>query len=106
MQAVALGWSGRPDPDLNIYDFLASTGSQNYSHYSNPQVDRLLIDARREMDQSKRKAIYDRIMKIVHEDVPYVYLYNEHDVSGLSKNVQGFQYIPDGLIRTAELSKK
>jgi peptide/nickel transport system substrate-binding protein len=106
MQAVALGWSGRPDPDLNIYDFLASTGSQNYSHYSNPQVDRLLSDARREMDQSKRKAIYDRIMKIVHEDVPYVYLYNEHDVFGLSKNVQGFQYIPDGLIRTAELSKK
>jgi peptide/nickel transport system substrate-binding protein len=106
MQAVALGWSGRPDPDLNTYDFLATVGSQNYSRYSNPEVDKLLNSARQEMDQTKRKAMYDQVMNIVHEDVPYVYLYNEHDVFGLSKDVQGFQYIPDGLIRTVELSKK
>jgi peptide/nickel transport system substrate-binding protein len=105
MEATLLGWSGRPDPDQNIYDFLVTGGSQNDSRFSNPEVDKLLNAARAEMDEGKRKAIYDEVMKIVHEEVPYIYLYHEHNVFGISKSVQGFEYVPDGLIRTAELSK-
>ncbi|MGG1662371.1 ABC transporter substrate-binding protein [Brevibacillus sp. NRS-1366] len=105
MEATILNWSGRPDPDQNIYDFLVTDGPQNYSHFSNQEVDQRLNAARMEMDEGKRKAIYDEVMKILHEEVPQIYLYHEHIVSGMSKSVQGYKYVPDGLIRTAELSK-
>jgi peptide/nickel transport system substrate-binding protein len=56
-QALALGWSGRIDPDLNIYDFMTTNGDFNDSGYSNPEVDRLLEEARTISDEGKRKKL-------------------------------------------------
>ena len=42
-----IGWSGRLDPDGNIYQFVATTGSQNDSGYSNPRLDLILNNARK-----------------------------------------------------------
>src|SRR5215213_5651113 len=67
-QALFLGWSGRIDPDLNIYDFMVTNGDFNDSGYSNPEVDRLLGEARRISDKGRRKELYDQAMKIIHED--------------------------------------
>ncbi|HEU4963593.1 MAG TPA: ABC transporter substrate-binding protein [Bacilli bacterium] len=103
--AAALGWSGRPDPDQNIFDFTVTGGHNNYSNYSNEEVDALLAEARAETDEAKRKSLYDDAMKILNDEVPYVYFYHDHNVFGLSKQVQGFTYVPDGLIRTVNLSK-
>ena len=105
-EAAQLGWSGRPDPDLNIYDFNVTGAPQNYSAYSNPAIDKVLAEARGENDQNKRKALYDEAMKILNDEVPYIYFYHDNNVFGLSKGVQGFKYVPDGLIRTVGLSKK
>lgn len=105
-QAGQLGWSGRPDPDQNIYNFFITGGSNNDANYSNPKVDELLKQARQETDEAKRKALYDQVMQILHEDVPYVYIYHSNNVFGLNANVTGFTYIPDGIIRTANLNKK
>src|SRR5207245_10589547 len=41
-EAALLGWSGRPDPDGNIYGFFVTDGGLNNSAYSNPKVDTLL----------------------------------------------------------------
>ena len=45
-QVGALGWSGRPDPDQNVYDFFITDGKNNNAGYSNPQVDEQLKAAR------------------------------------------------------------
>ena len=37
-----IGWSGRVDPDGNIFQFVATSGSQNDSGYSNPRLDLVL----------------------------------------------------------------
>ncbi|MHB1654726.1 MAG: ABC transporter substrate-binding protein, partial [Desulfitobacteriaceae bacterium] len=103
-EAATISWSGRMDPDQNIYDWFVTGGTENYSRYVNPEVDKLLNAARAEQDNGKRKDIYDKVLTIIHRDVPYVYFYHEHNVYGLSKSVQGFTYIPDGMIRTANLS--
>ena len=105
-QAGALGWSGRPDPDQNIYNFFVTGGSNNDANYSNPQVDELLKEARREGDEAKRKALYDQVMQILHEDVPYIYIYHSNNTFGLTANVTGFTYVPDGIIRTHTLNKQ
>ncbi|SDN94858.1 peptide/nickel transport system substrate-binding protein [Paenibacillus sp. yr247] len=104
-ESTQLGWSGRPDPDQNIYDFAFTGASNNYSQYSNPEVDKLLKEGRGEGTEAKRKAIYDDLMKKLNDDDEYVYLWHSNNVFGISKGVQGFTYIPDGLIRTATISK-
>lgn len=40
------GWSGRPDPDGNIFSFIHTQGGLNDGKYSNPQVDQWLQEAR------------------------------------------------------------
>ena len=106
-QALALGWSGRIDPDLNIYDFMTTGGDFNDSGYSNPEVDRLLDEARTVSDEGRRKELYDQVMEILHEDVPYVYLFHSNLTTDfvLQKNVEGFEPYPDGILRLAGVSK-
>jgi peptide/nickel transport system substrate-binding protein len=105
-EASALSWSGFQDPDQNIYDFYTSKGNLDFAKYNNPKVDTLLNDGRKTVDASQRKDMYNKVMDILHNDVPYVYLYHNYNVFGVSKAVHGFTYVQDGLIRTANLSKQ
>lgn len=104
--ASVLGWSGSPDPDQQAYDAFVTNGPRNFSQYSNPEVDKLLTQARTEADQAKRKELYDQFMAIINDEIPYIYFYHENIVFGISKSVEGFQFVPDGVIRTVNLSKK
>ena len=47
-----LGWSGRVDPDGDIYEFAASKGALNDSGYSNPRLDALIDKARETNDEA------------------------------------------------------
>ncbi len=105
-QAAALGWSGRPDPDQNIYDFFVTKGAQNDSGFSNPKVDELLQAARTENDAAKRKADYDQALQILHDEVPFTFLYHQNNVFGMSSKISGYTYVPDGIIRTVAMDKK
>lgn len=105
-QALFLGWSGRVDPDQNIYDFMVTDGDDNDSGYSNEEVDRLLNEARRISDEGERKELYDQAMEIIHEEAPYVYLYHQNNDFALQSNVEGFEAYPDGILRPIPLSKQ
>jgi peptide/nickel transport system substrate-binding protein len=105
-QAAALGWSGRPDPDQNIYDFFVTDGAQNDSAFSDPQVDQLLKAARQESDPAKRKASYDQVMQTLHDQVPFVFLYHANVVLGMSSKLTGYTFVPDGIIRTVAFDKQ
>ena len=52
------------------------------------------------------KAAYDQVMQILHDEVPYVYLYHTNNVFAMRANVSGFTYVPDGIIRAANMSKQ
>ena len=107
-EAMLLGWSGRIDPDLNIYNFTVTDGDFNASGYSNPEVDRLLGEARTASDRVQRKQLYDQVMEILHEEVPYVYLYHSNLTTdfAMQPTVKGFEPYPDGILRLAGVSKQ
>ena len=50
-ETYLVAWSGRVDPDGNIWTFSHSGGGQNDGKYSNPEVDRLLDEARAVTDR-------------------------------------------------------
>ena len=107
-EALALGWSGRIDPDLNIYDFVTTNGDFNDSGYGNPKVDRLLNEARTISDEGRRKDLYTQAMEILHEDVPYVYTYHSNTTTdfAMHPSVKGFTAYPDGILRLADVDKQ
>jgi peptide/nickel transport system substrate-binding protein len=95
----AVGWSGRVDPDGNIYGFVATPGTLNDSGYSNPKLDYILNSARKSVTQKSRTTLYTAAMKIIHRDRPLIYLYHPVNYYGVSSKVAGIQVYGDGLIR-------
>ncbi|CAD5300004.1 Peptide/nickel transport system substrate-binding protein [Bosea sp. 62] len=104
-QMSRIGWSGRIDPDGNIHPFVTSKGNQNDGKYSNAEVDRLLDEARTIYDVAERKKRYDAAQKILQDELPIVYLYNQTVFFALRSNIQGFVINPDGMIRLSGLKR-
>ncbi len=99
-EAYLIAWSGRADPDGNIYTFLNSRAPNNDGRYSNPDVDRLLDAARLESDVAKRRDIYARIMEIaVRQDRARIYLWHRRNIVAHTARLTGFAPVADGLIR-------
>lgn len=103
-QAYLIGWSGRSDPDGNMWQFLHTTGTFNYGHYANADVDKWLDDARLVTDIDARKADYHKVWVQERADMPLVYLWAPKNIVGMRKEVEGFTQVPDGLIRLQGVS--
>jgi peptide/nickel transport system substrate-binding protein len=46
-----------------------------------------------------RRAIYAEVWKLEREDMPDIYLWSAKNIVGISKTLQGFRQVPDGIIR-------
>jgi peptide/nickel transport system substrate-binding protein len=98
-EAAIAYWSGRIDPDGNMYTFLHTGGPLNEGHYSNPTVDTLLDRARQTQDVAMRRGIYEKVWALEAQDLPVTYLWTWKNIAGMSAKLQGFTPNPDGLIR-------
>jgi peptide/nickel transport system substrate-binding protein len=96
-------WSGRIDPDGNMYAFLHTGSPLNEGHYSNPALDALLDQARQVTDVAARRDLYAKVWTIEARDLPITYLWTWKNIAGMSAKLQGFVPIPDGLIRVQGL---
>ncbi len=105
-QAFLIGWSGRIDPDGNAYVFLHSNAPQNDGGYSNPEADKALEDARLITDAAQRKAIYEKLTKVVLNDEPLIYLYHRKLLIAHTTRLEGYKQMPDGLVRVIGLKLK
>ena len=100
-QAYIGNWSGRADPDPTLYTFFGSDGGQNVNGYKNPELDKILIDARRTSDEAQRKQLYDKATGIYLTDLPTIPLYHPNWFYGARASVEGINIYPDGILRLA-----
>src|SRR3546814_2223274 len=56
-EAYILAWSGRPDPDGNLYSFYACKAPLNYPGTCNPALDEALKDSRSEEHTSELQSL-------------------------------------------------
>jgi len=105
-QAFMLAWSGRVDPDGNSFVFLKSNAPQNYSAWSNAEADKALDDARLVTDQAQRKAIYQKLTKIVLDEEPILYIFHRRILIAHTTRLEGYKQMPDGLVRVVGLTLK
>jgi len=94
-QMFAAGWvMDYPDPE-DILDILFNSKShQNSTGYSNPEVDRLLVQARTEQDSAKRMTLYQQVEQLILADVPWVPLYYGRDHVVVKPYVKDFMLPP------------
>jgi peptide/nickel transport system substrate-binding protein len=105
-QITLLDWSGRIDPDGNSYAFLHTKDPQNDGGYSNPETDRLMDEARLTGDPIQRKAIYEKLTRVVLNDEPIIYLYHRKNLIAYTTRLEGYRPMPDGLVRVIGLKLK
>ncbi|HTW32359.1 MAG TPA: ABC transporter substrate-binding protein [Candidatus Sulfotelmatobacter sp.] len=111
-QLYGLRWiGGNEDPDIFEYAFHSSKippNGANRVYYSNPWVDTLIDQARREVDPKLRKPLYEQVQKLVAEDVPYINLWYLDNVLVHTSRVRNIKLNPAGnvdFLRTAELAQ-
>jgi peptide/nickel transport system substrate-binding protein len=105
-QVFQINWSGRIDPDGNAYVFLHTKAPQNDGGYSTPEADKALEDARLTSDPAQRKAIYEKLTKVVLNDEPIIYLYHRKLLIAHTTKLEGYKQMPDGLVRVIGLKLK
>ena len=78
--AVTLGWSGGDvdlDPKQIWHSSFAVPGGSNFIAYKNPDVDKLIDQAREEMDKKKRITLLQKVYQMIADDAPYIFLFND-----------------------------
>jgi peptide/nickel transport system substrate-binding protein len=105
-QAYLLAWSGRSDPDGNLYSFYKCKAPLNYPGFCNPDADRLLDESRVPPDAPQRKSIYEKLTKIILENHPIIYLYHPRVLIAHTDRLEGYRQMPDGLVRVTGLTLK
>lgn len=99
-QTYLVGWSGRTDPDGNIFTFSRTGGGQNDGRYSNAEVDALLDAARTELDIEKRRDLYARMIRLsIGQDANRIYLWHRKNIMAHQTRLVGYRPIADGMIR-------
>jgi peptide/nickel transport system substrate-binding protein len=100
-QAGFVDWSGRPDPDFDVYPFVTRSGigAFNFAGYTNPQLQTILDRARAVYDIAARRTLYSQVTRILADDAPYVWMYFPKEYKLVSTKVGGFVDQPDGMMR-------
>ena len=86
-----------PDPhdiysDVNSNDI--GSGKSNSCRYKNPEVDKLLDEAKSIIDKDEAKPYYRKIAKLLNEDAPIVPVYANTYFDMYNKKVKGLETSP------------
>jgi peptide/nickel transport system substrate-binding protein len=105
-QAFLIGWSGRTDPDGNLYTFHACKAPNNNGYYCNPAIDKLMDEARTYADPAKRKPVYEKVARTLLDEGHIIYIYHRKVLIAQTTRLEGFVLVPDGLVRVVGLRFK
>ena len=98
------------DPDTLPYlalrtEAFPDKGGFNSGYYSNPEVDKLLEEARTATDQDTRADLYKQMQEIVADDAPWVFVANWKQNAVTSAAVQDFALQPSFFLMLQIVSK-
>ena len=92
---------GAGDPDAR--GTLDTGAANNFFQYSNAEVDQLLSDGIKEMDEAARIEIYKRIQEIVADELPFLPLLHLQNITFYNQRVKG---LPETVLQADNLYPK
>jgi peptide/nickel transport system substrate-binding protein len=96
-----------PDPD-ELLGVAMDFKSQHAAHtfYNNPEAQRLVAQARRELDPRKRQALYTMLQRIESRDAPQIYVVDVPRLYASSPSLSGFAPNSQGKYAFEDVSKR
>jgi peptide/nickel transport system substrate-binding protein len=87
-EAFLIGFSWGPSPDQGaMFECASYEGGFNVVRYCNPEVDRILSEARTEPDQVRRLELYTQFQNLVLEDLPVAVIDFPRSIAGVNTRV-------------------
>lgn len=77
----------------------------NSGYYSNPDVDKLLEEARKSTDQAERATLYKKMQEIVHDDAPWLFVANWKQNAIATVAVKNFKLQPSFFLLLHDVTK-
>jgi peptide/nickel transport system substrate-binding protein len=96
---MASFWGGRATEDWILTQVYHSAANWNETHWNNETFDKILAEARSELDQAKRREMYVELQKLIHFDGGTVIPLFSPYVQAASKKVA----LPTQMAQNAEL---
>ena len=98
----AAPWANTPlppnvDPYTTYHSSQVPPAGQNFGFYRNPEADRVMEAASREMDAGRRLELYRQVHRLLAADPPADFLWGASQYWGISKGLSGVETSPVGL---------
>lgn len=97
--AITLGWTSGLETD--IYQIFHSSQiegqADNYVGYRNPELDRLIDQARATVDEDTRMPLWQAAERILHEDQPYTFLMRRQQLLFVDRRFRNLEITRMGL---------
>ena len=89
-EAVYVSWggggrAGSVEPTESLFGYFTKEGG--FSYYFNPEAEKVIQEAKATMDNKKRGELIKKAVRIVHEDVATIPVFNSVTVYGMKKNI-------------------
>ena len=99
-------WGGRPVQDQMYTTAYLSTADWNDTRWKKPEFDAMLLAARSELDDSKRKEIYSKMGRMLRDEGGVILPMFNDFVDAVSNDVQGWEGDPNGPVMNWYAFKK
>ncbi|MER9573746.1 ABC transporter substrate-binding protein [Mesorhizobium opportunistum] len=83
-------WGSLISEDQALSLCYGSSSNINDTHWSRPDFDKLLVEARAELDPQKRKSLYRDAAMMVNDDGGHIVVMFPEIINGVSKKVKGY----------------
>lgn len=80
-----IGWISRFDGDITLSAWFSKTSP--FSNFWEPELEEMIVKAKKEMNPTVRKAQYSKILKKIHEDAPWLFLYQPVNIYGVRSRI-------------------
>lgn len=106
---VLLGWSpSTGDADQGMYPVFHSSQfppNSNRAFFNNPEVDKLLEDAKVEVDSANRAGLYQQAQRIIMDEAAWTFLYYPRQALAYRSNISGVEMLPTEHIMLEKVQK-
>lgn len=98
-EAITLGWTSGIETDLYqmFHSSQTTANASNFISYKNPELDKLIEQARQTVDEPTRLRLWQAAEKILHEDQPYTFLLRSKSLLFIDKRIKNISMTSLGL---------
>lgn len=100
-EVITLAWTSGIETDIfqMFHGSQAKTNGDNFINYKNPELDKLIDEARSTVDTEKRMPLWKKAEAIMYEDQPYTFLFRRKSLAFLDKRIKNLKLTKLGLNR-------